>query len=130
MSSFIFSIACFCCSLSSIFPLCGIKKSLILWIKDLYLPDHAFKLTFDYPLDYFNLLPILIVIVGLIQQKITSSKASSEQKSMGLFFMVFLGVIFYTFPACLTLYWLIQNLLTLIYQSRLAKNTEAQKVFT
>lgn len=102
-----------------------LKKASFLWIKDLSLPDHAFKLPFDYPLDYFNLLPILIVIVGLIQQKITSSKAPSEQKSMGLFFMVFLGVIFYTFPACLTLYWLIQNLLTLVYQSRSAKNTEA-----
>jgi YidC/Oxa1 family membrane protein insertase len=98
-----------------------LKKAPFLWIKDLSLPDHAFKLPFNYPLDYFNLLPVLIVILGLLQQKITSSKVSTDQKSMGLFLMVFLGIIFYTFPACLTLYWFIQNLLTLIYQSRLAE---------
>jgi membrane protein insertase Oxa1/YidC/SpoIIIJ len=32
-----------------------------------------------------------------------------------------MGVIFYGFPASLNLYWAIQNLLTFIYQLRVAK---------
>ena len=65
--------------------------------------------------------------MGIVQQKITVSSptASSQQKSMGLFFAVFIGVIFYGFPAALTIYWLVQNIFTLSYQSRLSK---AQKV--
>jgi membrane protein insertase Oxa1/YidC/SpoIIIJ len=78
------------------------------------------KLPFPAPLDYLNILPIIIAILGLIQQKMTTiSSAAKEQKSMGLIFSVFMGVIFYNFPASLTLYWFIQNFLTLIYQTRI-----------
>ncbi len=101
-----------------------LKGASFLWIKDLSLPDQAFHLPFKIPLlgEYVNVLPILIMIVGLIQQKIsTTNTASSEQKSMGLFFAIFLGVIFYGFPSALVLYWFVQNLLTLIYQLRISK---------
>jgi YidC/Oxa1 family membrane protein insertase len=104
-----------------------LKGASFLWIKDLSLPDRAIVLPFSLPFlgKAINLLPIFIVILGLIQQKITTvtSSASSQQKSMGLFFSVFIGVIFYNFPSCLVLYWFIQNLLTLIYQWRLNKTS-------
>ncbi|MBU1367239.1 MAG: membrane protein insertase YidC [Candidatus Omnitrophica bacterium] len=99
-----------------------LKGASFLWIKDLSLPDRAFTLPSSLPLlgKYINLLPVFIVILGLIQQKITvSSSSSSEQKSMGLFFSVFLGVIFYNFPSCLVLYWFVQNIFTLTYQMRI-----------
>ncbi|MCK5288813.1 MAG: YidC/Oxa1 family membrane protein insertase, partial [Candidatus Omnitrophica bacterium] len=84
-----------------------------------------FALPFKIPLigsSHFNLLPIIVMIIGLLQQKITSSNtASKDQKSMGLFFAVFIGFIFYNFPSSLVLYWFVQNLLTLIYHTRKAK---------
>jgi len=46
---------------------------------------------------------------------------NKSNKSMGLFFAIFIGVIFYGFPAALTIYWLIQNIFTLSYQARLSK---------
>ena len=106
-----------------VFRFVELKGAHFLWIKDLSLPDHLFKLPFPAPLNFFNLLPILLVGIGLLQQKITttSSSAPSQQKTMGLFFTVFIGVIFYTFPSALTLYWLIQNLFTLSHQAHLAR---------
>lgn len=101
-----------------------LKQASFLWIKDLSLPDHAIKLPFPAPVDYLNILPIFIVIVGLVQQKISGPiSGSSEQKSMGLIMVVMMGVIFYNFPAGLTLYWLTQNILTLAYQAKVAKTS-------
>ncbi|MEI8349393.1 MAG: membrane protein insertase YidC [Candidatus Omnitrophota bacterium] len=99
-----------------------LKGQPFLWIKDLSLPDHAFKLPFPQPVDYINILPILIVIVGIVQQKISSSSSlSSDQKNIGLVMSIVMGVVFYTFPSCLTIYWFVQNILTLSYQMRVAK---------
>ncbi len=98
-----------------------LKGAQFLWIKDLSLPDHFIKIPTTPPF-YINLLPILIIFIGLIQQKVTTgASSSSQQKSMGLFFAVFIGVIFYGFPSALVLYWLVQNILTLTYQSRISK---------
>ncbi|MBP7087670.1 MAG: YidC/Oxa1 family insertase periplasmic-domain containing protein [Candidatus Omnitrophica bacterium] len=107
-----------------LYRLVELKGANFLWIRDLSSPDHLFKLPFPSPLDYFNLLPILLMIVGLIQQKVTTSAhMSADQRRMGLFFGVFLGVIFYNFPSALVLYWFVQNLLTFFYQLRLAKTS-------
>ncbi|MCF7908188.1 MAG: membrane protein insertase YidC [Candidatus Omnitrophica bacterium] len=109
-----------------LFRFVELKGASFLWIQDLSLPDKAFALPFKIPFlgNYLNILPILIMIVGLIQQKVTTSKSSSsEQKSMGLFFSVFLGVIFYNFPSALVLYWFVQNLLTFAYQLRISKTS-------
>ncbi|MFH1504591.1 MAG: membrane protein insertase YidC [Candidatus Omnitrophota bacterium] len=108
-----------------LFRFVELKGASFLWINDLSVPDHLFGLPFGPPVNYFNLLPLLIVVVGLIQQKMTiSSSSSPEQKKMGLFFSVFLGVIFYNFPSALVLYWFVQNLLTLLYQVRLSKTQQ------
>lgn len=97
-----------------------LKGSAFLWIADLSNPDHLIKLPFGQPLDYFNILPVAITVLAVIQQKVTTSaQAESQQKNMGMFFALFMGIIFYNFPSCLVLYWFVQNLLTLIYQSRL-----------
>jgi len=101
--------------------LIDLKGASFLWIKDLSLPDRLLTLPFPEPVHYLNILPLIIAALGLIQQKITTSAVSSpEQKKMGLFFAVFMGVIFYNFPACLAIYWGTQNLLTLLYQWRIS----------
>ncbi|HDN86117.1 MAG: hypothetical protein DRP81_02325 [Candidatus Omnitrophota bacterium] len=101
-----------------------LKGAKFLWIKDLSLPDRILSLPFSLPFlgKYINLLPILIVVIGILQQKITSqdSLQAKQQKSVGLFFAVFIGIIFYNFPSALVLYWLMQNLFTLFYQWRIS----------
>lgn len=100
-----------------------LKGASFLWIKDLSLPDRLFPLPFNIPFlgNYFNLLPIFILILSFLQQKYTSMGAAPEQKKMGIFFAILIGFIFYNFPACLVLYWLVQNILTLAYQVKVAK---------
>lgn len=99
-----------------------LKGAEFLWIKDLSSPDHL-PLPFPAPFNHVNIIPVFLIILGILQQKMTtsSSVASSQQKSMGLFFAVFIGVIFYGFPAALTIYWLIQNVFSLSYQARLSQ---------
>ena len=104
-----------------------LKGASFLWIKDLSMPDRLlmFPGNFKLPIlntEYFNLLPILVMTLGIIQQKITTSASTAgEQKKIGLFFAVFLGFIFYNFPSALVLYWFVQNFLTLIYQYRISR---------
>lgn len=95
-----------------------------LWIQDLAMPDQLFSLPFTIPLlkvQYFNLLPILVMVLGIIQQQIIVTSSNPQQKKIGLFMGVFMGIIFYNFPSALVLYWFIQNVLTFIYQLRLKK---------
>jgi YidC/Oxa1 family membrane protein insertase len=94
-----------------------LKNADFLWIKDLTIPDHAIKLPLPPPVDYLNVLPLLIVLVGFLQQKYANpTPGSADQKRMGLFMVGFMGIVFYNFPAGLTLYWLTQNILTFAYQ--------------
>ena len=113
-----------------IFRFFELKGAKFLWISDLSLPDRLCELPFTIPLlktNQLNILPILVMVLGLAQQKITASSSSnSQQKTMGMFMSVFIGFIFYGFPSALVLYWFTQNLLTLVYQSRIAKSSPAQ----
>ncbi|MDD5069138.1 MAG: membrane protein insertase YidC [Candidatus Omnitrophica bacterium] len=107
--------------------LVDLKQANFLWIKDLTLPDQAFTLPITIPVvgQYINVLPLLIIIISLAQQKFMSTSSTSgsgsQQKSMGMFMAVFIGIIFYRFPSCLVLYWFVQNLLTLGYQYKISK---------
>ena len=100
-----------------------LKGASFLWIKDLTLPDRAFMLPGTIPFigNYINILPLLIMGLGVAQQKITASPTASQQKSMGMFFALFIGVIFYKVPSAIVLYWFIQNLFMLIYQVRISR---------
>jgi len=106
-----------------LFRFIELKGARFLWIKDLSLPDHTLKLPFVLPYigEYLNILPLFIIIVSYIQQKITTAGTSSQQQSTAMIFMLFIGVIFYNFPSCLVMYWLIQNILTVLYQYRVHK---------
>jgi len=100
-----------------------LKNANFLWIKDLSIPDHAFKLPLPPPVDYLNVLPLIIVLVGFLQQKFaTPMTGESNQKMMGFFMIGFMGIIFYNFPAGLTLYWLTQNILTFAYQLHITRS--------
>ena len=109
-----------------LFRFIELKGAQFLWIKDLSLPDHTFKLPFSLPYmgNYLNILPLLIIAVNYLQQKITTAKGGSQQQSTAMIFMVFIGIIFYNFPSCLVIYWFVQNILTVLYQYRIYRLTE------
>ncbi len=107
-----------------VFRFAELKGASFLWIDDLAMADRFFRLPFTVPVlgvEYFNLLPVLLVALGMFQQHVMASSANPQQKKMGLFMGVFMGVIFYNFPAALVLYFFVQNILTLAYQARLKK---------
>jgi YidC/Oxa1 family membrane protein insertase len=91
-----------------------------LWIKDLSKPDTLFLIPgTNFP---FNLLPLIMGATMLWQARLTPPSPGMDptqakiMKYMPLMFMVFL----YNFSAGLTLYWTVQNLLT-IAQTKLTK---------
>ena len=89
------------------------------WIPDLSLPDTVFYLGAlmnkpgAYPL---NILPILMSITTILQQKFTAQSADPRQAKMMLFMPVFMLFIFYNFPSGLVLYWLTNNILSIVQQ--------------
>lgn len=75
----------------------------ILWIKDLSLKDPYF------------ILPVLMGITMFIQQKMTPS--TSQDLSMNkimLIMPIVMTFVFLNFPSGLVLYWLVQNILTIV----------------
>jgi YidC/Oxa1 family membrane protein insertase len=76
----------------------------MLWIHDLSVKDPTY------------ILPILMTIAMFVQQKITPTTADPQQRKMFLVMPIVFGWIFKEFPSGLTLYWLVQNILTIVQQ--------------
>src|SRR6266487_69981 len=76
----------------------------ILWIKDLSVQDP------------YYVLPILMGGTMFIQQKIQPTTMDPKQAQIMLILPVFLTFLFITFPAGLVLYWLTNNVLTILQQ--------------
>lgn len=96
-----------------------LKGSAFLWIKDLARPDAA-KLPFTLPFlgNHINILPIIMSIMMVIQQRISSSvqgamtpEQASQQKIMVIMMPLLFGFLFYAMPSGLVLYWLTNTLL-------------------
>jgi YidC/Oxa1 family membrane protein insertase len=89
-----------------------------LWIRDLSLPDRLAKLPGGIDL---NILPILMAGAMFMQTKITQPKTTSSQSPFsGPMMSVLFGVMFYSVPAGLVLYW-ITNTLTSISWYKFSK---------
>jgi len=92
-----------------------------LWVNDLSRPDTLFLIPFlNFP---FNLLPLVMGATMLWQSHLTPPSPGMDpaqaklMRYMPLMFLVFL----YNYSAGLTLYWTVQNLLSVL-QTRLIKN--------
>ncbi|MBV8517792.1 MAG: membrane protein insertase YidC [Acidobacteria bacterium] len=81
----------------------------ILWIHDLSDKDPTF------------VLPILMTATMFIQTYITPSTGDPSQRRMFLVMPLFFGFLFKDFPSGLVLYWLVQNILTIVQQSIMNK---------
>lgn len=81
-----------------------------LWIGDLSQPDTIFHLPFTLPIlgNEFNLLPLLMVGVMLLQQRSmpqASTEQAQQQQKIMKWFPLFFVVLLYHFPSGLVLYW-------------------------
>jgi YidC/Oxa1 family membrane protein insertase len=106
-----------------------LKGANFLWIKDLSEPDRLLLFPRSLPIlgNELNILPIIMAIQVLVQQKLSMSKATSsasaeQQKMMMIVFPVMFGLIFYKMPAGLVLYWFINSSLMLFYQWRIGRS--------
>lgn len=76
----------------------------ILWVKDLSVQDP------------YYVLPIIMGISMVVQQKIMPTTMDPTQAKIMLLLPAFMTVLFLTFPAGLVLYWLTNNALTITQQ--------------
>ena len=101
-----------------------------LWIKDLSGPDAAYTFSTSLPIigNSINILPILMIVAMVIQQKISHISASTpeaaQQQKMMAFMPLLFGVIFYNLPSGLVLYWLTNTVLTTLFQRSIMKRGE------
>lgn len=87
-----------------------------LWIKDLSQPDHLFSFGFALPFfgwTHFNLLPVLMALTQLIATKVSMARVKVQdptQKQIMYMMPVIMGVMLYTMPSGLMLYWNVSNI--------------------
>ncbi|MCU0666302.1 MAG: membrane protein insertase YidC [Candidatus Omnitrophica bacterium] len=105
-----------------------LKGARFLWIDDLSLPDKAITLKSALPIigTQINILPILMAILMVVQQKVSTPKAvnseyAQQQKMMTIVMPVLFGFIFYTMPSGLVLYWLVNSAMSATFQARIMK---------
>ena len=82
----------------------------MLWIQDLSAPDPFF------------VLPVLMGISMFLQQKLNPKPEDPVQEKMMYFFPVFLTVLFLSFPSGLVLYWVTNNVLSILQQWSVARS--------
>ncbi|MCG3177297.1 MAG: Membrane protein insertase YidC [Candidatus Omnitrophica bacterium] len=109
----------------------GLRNSEFLWIKDLSSPDIV-KLPFSLIFigDTVHVLPIIMAVAALIQQKFTMVKIEgqdpameAQQKMMAVMMPLLFLFMFYSMPAGLVLYWLTNTVVMALYQYRLKNLT-------
>jgi YidC/Oxa1 family membrane protein insertase len=66
--------------------------------------------------DPYYITPLLMMATMFIQQWITPSTVDPVQKKMFMIMPLVFGFIFKEFPSGLVLYWLVQNVLTIVQQ--------------
>jgi len=91
----------------------------IWWITDLSAPDTVFSLPFAIPIygQHVNILPIIMALSTILQQKLSGSSSSSPQQKMMTYMMpIMFFFMFNQFPSGLNLYYTLFNLLTVAQQ--------------
>ncbi len=98
-----------------------------LWINDLSAPDRLFHFNFKVPLmapPYG--IPVLTIIMGasmFLQQKMSPPPGDPTQAKMMMLMPIFFTFIFINFPSGLVLYWLVNNILSMVQQRYVTKKT-------
>ncbi|MGH7930514.1 MAG: membrane protein insertase YidC, partial [Candidatus Binatia bacterium] len=94
-----------------------LRHASFLWIKDLSQPDWK---SLPFTLGSWDLgIPVLTILMGasmFIQQWMTPSAGDPNQRKMMLMMPLIFTFMFVTFPAGLTIYWLVNNILSIAQQ--------------
>jgi YidC/Oxa1 family membrane protein insertase len=103
----------------------GLRQASFLYIQDLTRPDAlcSFGTTLPFLGQWFNLLPILYVILTVVNQRLQPKPEDPQmlaQYRMMTFMLVFFGFIFYSFPAGFLLYIMTSSALGII-ESKIIK---------
>ncbi len=107
----------------------SLKGASFLWIKDLSEPDRLMIFKNSLPVlgNELNILPLLMAVGMFVQQKITSTQASTspemaqQQKIMLVMMPVLFGFLFYKLASGLVLYWFVNNLLMIAFQWKISR---------
>ena len=97
----------------------------ILWINDLSAPDRLMIPGVHIPI--VGGIPVLTILMGIsmyIQQKMSPSSLDPTQAKMMQFLPIIFTVMFVNFPSGLVLYWLVNNILSIIQQYYVNKFTD------
>jgi YidC/Oxa1 family membrane protein insertase len=94
-----------------------LRHAPFLWIKDLSRPDWE---SLPFTIGNWELgIPVLTILMGasmFIQQWMTPSAGDPNQRKMMLMMPLIFTFMFVTFPAGLTIYWLVNNILSIAQQ--------------
>lgn len=98
----------------------------MLWITDLSAPD---RLYIGFNIPHLGGLPVLTLLMGgsmFLQQKMTPTTGDPTQAKMMLFLPVVFTFMFINFASGLVLYWFLNNLLSMLQQHIINRQTEAE----
>ena len=113
------------------------RGATFLWIDDLSKPDHLFHLPFlsgvpfiGQYIEYFNILPILMVVAMMMTMKLnnTSATQNPQQQMMMRIMPPFFGVISYPFSAGINLYVLTSTILGIVQQQVINRSKTPEAV--
>lgn len=101
------------------------QSPFMLWITDLSQPDQLCKLPFPIlGAHYLHVLPLIMTVSWLVQS-LTQPKSpdpqARQQQKMFLFMPLVFGIMFYSVPSGLTLYWFTSTLLGIAEQILIKK---------
>lgn len=102
----------------------------IWWITDLSAPDTIYTLPFSIPIygRHVNILPMIMALSTILQQKISGSTSSNPQQKMMMYLMpVMFFFMFNQFPSGLNLYYTLFNILTVLQQKYIPVKAKPRK---
>jgi YidC/Oxa1 family membrane protein insertase len=95
------------------------------WIHDLASPDRLFTVPgIDMPV---GILPIVMAVSMFVQTKLNPTPPDPMQAKMMMIMPVVFSVMFFFFPAGLVLYWVVNNLFSIVQQWVITKKLTAAK---
>lgn len=98
----------------------------MLWINDLSAPDRLMIGSFDIP--YLHGIPVLTLLMGAsmyLQQKMTPTTADPTQARIMQMLPVIFTFMFLNFASGLVLYWFVNNLLSILQQQLINRQTRS-----
>ena len=97
----------------------------MLWITDLSAPD---RLPIGFEIPFVGGLPVLTLLMGgsmFLQQKMTPTTADPTQAKIMMFLPVLFTFMFVNFASGLVLYWFVNNLLAILQQQLINRQSKA-----